>query len=146
MTDVRLAIESARDFPGVRALLQCHVDDVFAAARLGVPISCEVRQEGDSDPEPATGTLRIVAGGNTLTGDLARWRKYQPGEPGSEGPFAGHYVPWGQVGVEADRQFYLSWPASGYHSVDSPNCIGTTVYGKDSGGTAWTVNLSVVRI
>jgi hypothetical protein len=146
-TDVQRAL--TQDFEGISELLACHVDDIFAAAAGGVTISCEVRVEGDPNPEPAGGTLTYVTGSKILQSDnLIRWQKYQPGEPGSDGPFIGHFVPWGAIGISnvGSPHFWLGVVGGGFHDVVNPSCIDTTLFGADGTGEKFSVKLRVVRI
>jgi hypothetical protein len=146
MTDVRRALDSAASFEGIHKMLECHIDDAFAAARLGLNLGCEVWMDGDPNPDRAGCKLSSTNQGTALQCELTRWQKYEPGESDSDNPFAGHTVAAGAIYIQSDGDFFVGLKGLGYHEVLNPACLDMLLYGNDSAGRALSVKLTVVRI
>lgn len=86
--------------------------------------------------------LKYFPGGipEQLTGFLTQWSPYQPGEAGSEGPFAGHDVPFGYVWIyRHSNDVGVFWKNTS--RLLHADCVGTTLGGTDSDGDVWTIDL-----
>jgi hypothetical protein len=133
-------IEQAReDYPeAIADILACHLDDMFAAARSGVHVACEVRTAGQN--EPYTGML-VYAGGSVLAAQLTQY-VLSP----NDAPFTGHFEAKGAIEILGGGSFVVTLgPGTGIHEVSNVSCIGDTIYGKADDGTAYWVHLRQIR-
>lgn len=134
-------------FPGIADMISCRVGEVFAAARLGVKVHCEVRLEGDPNPEPASATLWYAREEDVLESfSLMRWQKYPP-EPGRQGEFIGQFAYWGDIQVFANHRTSVRVRPGqygvGYYRLLDPDCLGTSLFGVSDEGQKLTVQLQV---
>jgi hypothetical protein len=124
--------------------LECKKDSIFEAAIAGQTVLCTARVKGEA--EPAQGVLRYwgpTTGLEQLTGSLTQWRRYEPGEPGSE--FAGHEVPFGLITIDRNSNAAWVWWRAVERRLDT-TCVGTTLGGTDSKGDVWSFDLLVFHI